>query len=114
VLCSEKHYCFDETNFQWAGFTDGKTFNEIPSEVESMTHLVKRLEKENYLKVHFDFIIIEGVPGKLRWNRGKLFYKNKYEILLYHMVVFKKVCVAPKQVKEIPETFTISPARIYH
>jgi hypothetical protein len=114
VLQSEQHFCFDETNFQWNGFTEGRAFDEIPSEIESMTHLAKRLQNEEGLKVHFDFLIVEGVPGKLNWSKGKLFYRNKYEILLYHMVVFKKVCVAPKSVKRIPDTFRVSPTRIYH
>ena len=114
VLGSEKHYCFDETNFQWQSFTEGKTYHEIPSEVESMTHLVKRLEHEKYLKVHFDFLIVEGLPGKLKWERGKLTYRNKYEILLYHMVLFKNVYHPKKSVKAIPDAFTISPTRIYH
>jgi hypothetical protein len=114
VLCSEKHYCFDETNFQWQGFTEGKSYNEIPSEIESMTHLVKRLEVEKYLTVHFDFLIVEGVPGKIKWDNGKLFYKNKYEVLLYHLVLFKRVGRPPKNAKEIPNVFTISPTRIYH
>jgi hypothetical protein len=114
VLCSEQHYCFDETNFQWQGFTEGKPYYEIPSEIESMTHLVKRLEHEGYLKVHFDFLIVEGVPGKLKWEKGKLFYKNKYEILLYHLVLFKKSCLPKKNIKAIPDVFAISPTRIYH
>lgn len=114
VLCSEKHYCFDETNFQWQGFTEGRAYHEIPSEVESMTHLIKRLGQEKYLKVHFDFLIIEGLPGKLKWERGKLTYRSKYEILLYHMVRFKNVCHPKKSVKALPDAFTISPTRIYH
>jgi hypothetical protein len=114
VLSSEQHYCFDETNFQWDGFTAGKHYSEIPSEIESMTHLVKRLEEEKYIKPFFDFLIIEGLPGKLKWDNGSLFYKNKFEILLYHMVLFKKVCKPVKLVGKIPNTFTISPTRIYH
>jgi hypothetical protein len=114
VLCSEQHYCFDETNFQWQGFTEGKPYCEIPCEVESMTHLVKRLAHENYLNAHFDFLIVEGIPGKLKWERGRLFYKNKYEILLYHLVLFKKVYQPKKRAKSIPDVFTISPTKIYH
>lgn len=114
VLSDEKHYCFDETNFQWHGFTEGKAYHEIPSEVESMTHLVKRLEREKYLRVHFDFLIIEGLPGKLQWHRGKLYYKGKYEALMYHMVLFKNICKPIKNQRPLPERFTISPSRINH
>ncbi len=114
VMESDQHHCFDETNFQWDGFREGKDYTEIPSDMESMTHLVKRLEAEKYIKPHFDFLIIEGVPGRLAWDRGKLFYKNKYEVLLYHMVLFKKVYAPIKPVKVIPLKFNISPTRIYH
>ena len=114
VLSDGKHYCFDETNFQWQGFTEGKLYHEIPSEIESMTHLIKKLEEQNYLKVHFDFLIVEGVPGKLKWERGKLYYKNKYEVLLYHLVLFKNRCVTPNVVKKIPNKFSITPSRILH
>jgi len=114
VLRSETHYCFDETNFQFQPFTDGLCYKQVPAEVESMTHLVKRLEEDGYLKVHFDFLIIEGTPGKLRWNRGKLTYRNRYEILLYHLIKFKGVFNPKKKPSHIPDSFSISPTRIYH
>lgn len=114
VLSSDRHYCFDETNFQWDAFTSGKRYTEIPSEIESMTHLVRRLGEARYLKVHFDFLIVEGTPGKIRWENGRLYYRNKFEALLYHLVKFKNVCIPKKNVKAIPNVFTISPTRIYH
>lgn len=113
VLSSEQHYCFDETNFQRNEFTLGKSYNEISSEVESMTHLVKRLEKENYLRVYFDFLNIEGLPGKLKWVNGRLFYKGRYEILLYHLCLFKDVCRPIENTGKIPNRFSISATRIY-
>jgi hypothetical protein len=112
VFSSDKHYCFDETNFAHDFFATGKTYNEIGTEIESMMHVVKRLEAENYIKPFFDFYIIEGVPGKLKWEKGKMFYRNKYEILLYHMIYFKKQYI-PKTNNYIPDSFTISPTKIY-
>lgn len=114
ILSDEKHYCFDETNFQWQSFTDGKPYQEIKSEIESMTHLVKKLETEKYLSVYYDFIIIEGLPGKLTWDCGRLFYRNKYEILLYHLVLFKNIFIPKKDIKNIPNKFSITPSRILH
>jgi hypothetical protein len=32
--------------------------------------------QNNNLKVHFDFLIIEGLPGKLFWNNGLLSFKK--------------------------------------
>ncbi|MCW5909672.1 MAG: hypothetical protein KIT62_01300 [Cyclobacteriaceae bacterium] len=114
VLTSEKHYCFDETNFLFQPFTDGLSYKEIPSEIESMTHLVKRLEEEKYLKVYFDFLIIEGTPGKLRWDKGKMIYRNKYEVLLYHLIRLKTIYSPKQKALNIPDSFSISPTRIYH
>jgi hypothetical protein len=114
VFQDDKHYCFDETNFQFDAFASGKTYNEINSEVESMMHVVKKMEKENYIKPFFDFMVVEGVPGKLKWEKGSLYYHGKYEILLYHMIHFKKKYSPKTPPKTIPETFTISKRKIYH
>lgn len=114
VLSSSTHYCFDETNFQFGDFAEIDIYPKIKHEVESMMHLVRKLENRGELKTYFDFHVIEGLPGKLKWEKGKLVYKNAYEIMLYHMIYFKNV-FKPKQIpKEIPDAFSISPRRIYH
>jgi len=112
VFTEDKHYCFDETNFKHDDFTDGKTYLEVESEIESMTHVVKRLEDEGRLIPFFDFFIIEGLPGKLKWENGKMYYKNKFEVLFYHLIYFKSK-QAPKQIQSIPNKFAISPNKIY-
>lgn len=114
VLSSEVHYCFDETNFQYNDFTSILAYPKKKHEVESMTHLVKRLEKANQLKTYFELHSIEGVPGKLNWVDGKLYYRNQYEILLYHMIYLKNIYKPKRVPHEIPETFSISPTSIYH
>jgi hypothetical protein len=114
VLSSEDHYCFDETNFQYNDFTDILEYPKKKHEVESMMHLVRRLESNNELKTYFDLHSIEGLPGKLKWKKGKLYYRNQYEILLYHMIYLKKVFQPKRIPNPLPETFTISPTRIYH
>ena len=115
VFSTDKHYCFDETNFKHDAFTDGKAYYEIESEIESMTHVVKKMEAENYVKPYFDLHIIEGGSfGKLMWDDGRLIYKNRFEVLLYHLINFKSHYF-PKQVNpSIPDRFTISPTKIYH
>ncbi|HKJ33216.1 MAG TPA: DUF6625 family protein [Balneolales bacterium] len=112
VFLSSKHYCFDETNFAFEAFKKGLPPEKVPSEIESMTHVVKKLHKKNYIKAYFDFHVIEGYPGKLKWERGTLTYKNEYEIILYHLVRFKKICIQTR-LKKIPDAFHISPTRIY-
>jgi hypothetical protein len=114
VFSSDKHYCFDETNFAHDVFTEGKAYHEIRTEIESMTHVVKKLEAENYLKPFFDFYIIEGLPGKLKWENGKMYYRNRYEVLFYHLIYFKTKYFPKKTDIHIPDCFTISPTRIYH
>ena len=79
-----------------------------------MMHVVKKLEETGYIKPYFDLFIIEGIPGKLKWASGKLTYRNKYEILLYHLIRLKKRYTPKASPLTIPDNFTISPTRIYH
>jgi hypothetical protein len=113
VFSNGFHYCFDETNFSHHAFTDGKHYTEIVTPIESMTHVVKRLEASGELKVFFDFIIIEGRPGKLKWQDGKMFYSNKFEVLFYHLIYFKRVCRPPQVKMPLPKEFNIGPTKIY-
>ena len=69
VFTNTKHYCFDETNFKHDEFSGGKNYQEIPSEIESMMHVVRKLEAENYLKPYFDLHIIEGLARETQMAR---------------------------------------------
>jgi len=42
VFTEHKHYCFDETNFTHHEFNEGMEYHEVPTEIESMTHVVKK------------------------------------------------------------------------
>ncbi|MGZ3777473.1 MAG: DUF6625 family protein, partial [Mucilaginibacter sp.] len=107
VFTSPAHYCFDETNFAHDAFSDGISYLDIHTEVESMMHIVSRLQAEGRLKVYYDLHIIEGLPGKLKWENGKMYYRNKYEIMCYHMIYFKKQ-YTPKSIGTIPQSFSLS------
>lgn len=113
VLSSERHCCFDETNFHFREFETGTHYSRVFSDLESMTHIVKRLAEEKFIKAYFDFHVIEGAFGKLSWNKGKLMFKNKYEALLYHMILFKTIFKPKKRDLRISDCFQISPSRIY-
>jgi len=113
VFTSSSNYCFDETNFTFKEFAAAKHYSKISSQVESMTHVIKRLDEKQYIKAYFDFNAIEGIPGKLKWDNGKLIYKNKIEAALYHMVKFKHACRFGRTVKNIPNIFRISQNGIY-
>jgi hypothetical protein len=114
VFESDKHYCFDETNFAHDEFSDDKSYLDINTEVESMMHVVKKMENINYINPYFDLHIIEGLPGKLKWENGRMFYRGKYEILLYHLIHFKNRYIPDNKNRTIPDSFSISTSQIYH
>lgn len=113
VLSSNKHFCFDETNFAFLQFEEEVPFDKIQCEIESMTQVVKRLHAQKKIRAYFDFHVIEGTPGRLKWDKGTLTYKNKFEAVLYHLIKFKTVYKPKQSLKIIPDTFYISPSRIY-
>ncbi|MBB6112882.1 hypothetical protein SAMN05421821_1242 [Mucilaginibacter lappiensis] len=114
VFTDERHYCFDETNFSHDDFSEGKAYYNIHTEVESMMHVVKKMEAAGYIKPHFDLFIIEGVPGKLHWHEGRLYYRKKYEVLLYHLIYLKKRYQRKRLKGVVPGHFRITPSRIIH
>ena len=113
VFTTSKYYNFDETNFRFLDFFDGIPYQKIASEVESMTHLVKKLHDENYIKAYFDLHAIERLTGKIKWIKGELIYKNEYEIMLYHLKHLKKRYNPDTGPKKIPDVFHISQSQIY-
>jgi hypothetical protein len=117
VFESSIHYCFDECNFLWkpiGELADPKDIYKIPYEIDSMTHVIRRLEKENVIKPYFEFMMIEGIPGAINWTKGKLYYKNEFEALLYHLIKFKKVNKPSLSFESMPNSFSISTTRIFN
>jgi len=116
VFASSNHFCFDECNFLWKEIWELKqheTIFDLPFEIESMTHVVKKLQLENNLNAFFDFMIVEGTPGNLKWIAGKMIFKKQFEVLLYHLVKFKKQNTSSKVLNPVPNSFKLSPTRIY-
>ena len=91
VFESDKHFCFDECNHLFGPLIKGRSVFELNFEVESMTHVIKKLDKEGKIRAFFDQFVVEARPGKMRWDNGILLIRDKYEILLYHMIEFKKL-----------------------
>lgn len=112
VFSNEKHFCFDECNFLCKQLEAGKSIYELPYDVESMTHVVRRLSDQDKLKAFFDFIIVEGTPGKVRWHKGKILYKDTYEAMFYHLIKFKTACKKQVVLNPIPDTFYFTPTKI--
>lgn len=112
VFTSAEHFCFDECNFLWKELENGASIFDYPDNIQSMTWVVKKAEAEGKLKAFFDFIIVEGVPGKIKWEKGKIIFKDLYEAMFYHIIKFKKECKRPKILDPIPDTFYFTPKKI--
>lgn len=114
VFTNEKHYCFDECNFVWDELHNGISIFDIETEIESFTHLIKHADYIGEISAHFDFILMEGMTGKITFDNGKIIYKNKYEAVLYHLFWLKKVYNPNKVPAVLPNLYHISPTRIYY
>lgn len=114
VFSKPEHFCFDECNFAWEALTEGKSILDLNTEIESFTEIIKKAELTNEIKVHFDFILMEGYTGSVVFDNGKIFYKNKFEAILYHLFWMKKRYFPKKVAQKIPNKYYFSPSRIYH
>ncbi|QIK59741.1 hypothetical protein G7050_07805 [Dysgonomonas sp. HDW5A] len=92
VYESPRSWCFDECNHMHLeiGFNKNSILN-IDCDIDSMEHVVQREIESGNIKVFFDFMVVEGTPGNIKWEKGSLFYKNEYEILLYHFIAMKSI-----------------------
>lgn len=90
VFTEPRNLCFDETNYAFDAFLQGIPYKYIKSEIESMTHVVRRLEEEGKIKPYFEFQIVEGFAGNLLWEEGNLIYRKEYEAMYYHLVRMKR------------------------
>lgn len=115
VFTSNENFFFDETNFAFKEFESGIHYNWIKTEVESMTHVVRRLEENGKLKPYFEFQIVEGFAGNMLWDYGTLIYRKEFESMLYHMVRFKRKYSEEADVNRIiPDRFRIGKKKIYY
>ena len=112
VFTYPENFCFDECSFLWEELKRGASIFDFPKHTESMTHIVKRAQVEGRIKAYFDFIIIEGVPGKIQYSGGKVVYKGCYEVLYYHLVMFKNKVKRPLILKPVPDSFYFTPCKI--
>lgn len=114
VFTSEKHYCFDECAFEHLFLEQGGNIFDIKTDIESMHHVLMKEMLQNDLKVHFDFLIIEGLPGKLYWDNGLLSFKNEFEVLHYHLILYKDNQYTLKEIwTNIPDQFYIAKYMFY-
>lgn len=112
VYSSSEHFCFDECNFLFKELSNGASIFDFPDHIQSMTYVVKKSEVEGKLKAYFDFIIVEGIPGKVKWENGKIIFKDLFEAMYYHLILFKYNCHRPKTFDPIPNTFYFTSKKI--
>jgi hypothetical protein len=112
VFTNPEHFCFDECSNLFEELDQGASIFDFPEAVQSMTYVVKKAELAGKIRAYFDFIIVEGVPGKIKWEKGRILYKNKFEAMYYNLIRFKKICNCPKITKSLSEIIYFTPTRI--
>lgn len=114
VFESNDNFFFDETNYAFKDFEAGVHYSQIKTEIESMTHVVRRLEENGNLKPYFEFQIVEGFAGNMLWDHGTLIYRREFEVMLYHMVRFKRKYSEVMVLNRIiPDEFRIGRKKIF-
>jgi hypothetical protein len=108
VFTSDIHYCFDECNFKHAQMEHEINIFDVDCEIESMEHIIRREMELGSITVFFDFLVVDGLSGKLKWDNGLLSYSNKFEILLYHLIQYKSNFFSKKEHwEDIPNIYFI-------
>lgn len=115
VFSKPCNFFFDETNFAFGVSEKKSYYNQNQIRVESMTHVVRRLQEEKKLRAYFEFQIVDGIAGNMLWNKGELIYRKQFEIMLYHLNRFKRKYSEPLDLyRTIPDEFWIGKKKIYY
>jgi hypothetical protein len=113
VISTARYFNFDECNFMFAPLQAGEPIESTDSNIESMTHVVRKKNDEGYLRAYFDFNLIEGAVGNLKWTQGRIIYKNQFEAILYHLLEFKDNCKRKHGILKAGDTICFSKKTIY-
>lgn len=112
VFSTPKNYWFDECGELTCRINHPAVVFTYPDVFQSMTYVVIKAARDEGLRVFFDFIILDGVPGKIRWKDGKVYFKDMFEAMFYHLIQFKSKCVKKTVLSPMPNEFYITPSRI--
>jgi hypothetical protein len=125
VFSTSKNYWFDECgmltgkpNLNHSGIVI-KSINRQTNILnyrnvfQSMTYVVVKAARDEGLKVHFDFIILDGAVGDTSWKEGKVYYKDMFEAMFYHLILFKKTCKKKIALSPIPDQFFFTTNEVY-
>ena len=114
VLSHYESWCFDEcSKMGYAPLFFNQSIFDFETHIESFTHVIKTAELTYEVRAHFDFILLEGNPGKIVFDNGKVIYNQRMEAIMYHLIEFKSRKTAFKIPKRIPNKYKISPTKIY-
>lgn len=105
VLTNAEHFCFDECNFLFKELQMGASIFDFPDNIQSMTYVVLQAVNEGKLKAFFDFIIVEGVTSEVKWDNGRVIYKDEFEGMYYNLIRYKNECKMQLVLDPIPDTF---------
>lgn len=112
IFSSSAYGGFDECSFLFIPLFNGMSILDFSDTPESIMHVIKKAELEGKLKAFFDFIVLEGLPGKISWTNGKIFYNGIFEAMFYNLIKFKKACKKQTKFNPIPDTLYFTPSRI--
>jgi hypothetical protein len=105
VFTNAENFAFDECNFLIPELQMGGSILDFTNHIQSMTYLVKKAMLQGKIKAYFDFIIIEGMSNKIKWQRGKIIYKNQFEGMYYNLITYKQKCKNKNVLDPMPDTF---------
>ncbi|WP_185282880.1 DUF6625 family protein [Hymenobacter sp. NBH84] len=87
VLTEQRTMKFCEASNAIQHLWEGYDLFDFPSEIESMTHLLKTPKKGD-LRVLFSDMITERLQREITWENGLLFDDRK-EIFIFHFIIYK-------------------------
>lgn len=101
VFGSPAHFCFDECNFLWWNLLAGLPIANLKWEIDSMSHVVKRMHQAGSIKAFFETLVLEqdeldeegnlvDWKDQLLWQDGRLInLRNNKEYLYFHFHFLK-------------------------
>jgi len=114
VLSHYDSWCFDEcSKMGYAPLFFNQSIFEFETQIQSFTHIIKAAELAKEIRVHFDFILLEGNPGRIIFDNGRVIYNNMMEGIMYHLIEFKQRKTYFRIPKKIPNKYNISSTKIY-
>jgi hypothetical protein len=109
IFSNSEYLGFDECSNLFDELLEGASVLDFPDHLQSMTHLVRQAEKDGILRAFFDFIVIEGITEKVKWDNGQIIFKEKFEGMFYNMILFKRDCKIHIALNPIPNVFYFDP-----